>query len=99
TRRRGDPSWGPAALDHSALRSHGKSLRSIFLRARRCRRRGVADHGKSLRRSLFLTGEKHGDTKTQRHKGTKKAATNDSYWRSSLCLCVFVSLCFFSCCQ
>src|SRR5262245_43601921 len=33
--------------------------------------------------------EKHRDTKTQRHKESRR--------RLSLCLCVFVSLCFFSC--
>src|SRR5207237_2666356 len=33
------------------------------------------------------------NTETQRHKGTKKAASNGSWSRPSLCLCVSVSLC------
>src|SRR5262249_4310374 len=35
--------------------------------------------------------KKHRDTKTQRHKGARKK----NFGRAPLCLCVFVSLCFF----
>src|SRR5262249_10847944 len=42
----------------------------------------------SLRAYLIQSDEKHRDTKTQRHKGPQPSS-------APLCLCVFVSLCFY----